>query len=332
MKTFLKRLLPVELQIFLYRDIIHRVKLFIGYRRDRIRYFKYGSSFTYRKEYDLLGKIITHYHVVEKGLTMRDMRYGFGTEKIKKLIHSIDRFVENYKMNDQVSHAISVLKEYKLKHEEKGIQLDDDVYHGIKNLDEQFSTIEACEQTKISRTDYFDNKDFYTTAHSRHSLRNYSSESISEEYLENALRLAATTPTACNRQPARTRIVSDSKLKEQVLRLQGGTRGFGHLADKIIVITSSLRMYSKARERNAAYVDGGLYAMSLLYALHYYNIGACIMNNSFDIDVDKKIRRLLEIDESEVFVAMISCGLPPEEFEVAISKKNNIDYTNTFIS
>lgn len=330
MKNFLKRLLPVDLQVFLYRHIIYRVNLIRSYRHDRIRYFKYSSSFTYRKEYDLLGKIITHYHVIEKGLTMPNMRYGFGTEKIKKLIQAINSYVRSYEMNDQVKHAVSVLKEYRLKHEERGVQLNDDIVKLLQNLDDQFSNIEPSRQCSITRKDFFDNKDFYTTAHSRHSLRNYINVSISEDDLKRAFQLATTTPTSCNRQPIKTRVIEDFKLKEQVLTLQGGNRGFGHLADKLIVITSSLKMYAKARERNAAYVDGGLYCMNLLYALHYYNIGACILNASFDNVVDKKMRRLLDVDESEVFIAMITCGVPPCEFKVTISKRNNIEQTNLF--
>ncbi|WP_430815373.1 nitroreductase family protein [Carboxylicivirga sp. RSCT41] len=332
MKELLKRLLPTNMQILLYRGILHRLKLFIGYRRDRLRYFKYGSSFSYRKEYDLLGKIITHYHVVEKGLTMSDMRYGFGSDKIKKLIHSINCYVTSYEMNDQVIHAVSVLKEYKAKHEEKGFQLEEEVRQMLSELSDKFPDIQPCNQYRVSRDEFFDNSNFYTTAHSRHSLRNYGGEAISERNLRSALELATTTPTACNRQPIKTRTLSDSDLKEQVLNLQGGNRGFGHQTDKLIVVTASLRMYAKARERNAAYVDGGLYCMNLLYSLHYYGIGACILNASFDIDVDTKIRKLLDIDESEVFIAMITCGLPPSEFMVPISKRNNVDHTNIFIS
>ena len=95
----------------------------------------------------------------------------------------------------------------------------------------------------------------------------------------------------------------------KILEIQGGNRGFGHLTNKLIIIAAELGGFSGLSERNQAFVDGGIYAMNTLYALHYNQVAACIMNCSTSPEKDKQLRSLCKIKESEVFIAMVACGI-----------------------
>jgi hypothetical protein len=53
------------------------------------------------------------------------------------------------------------------------------------------------------------------------------------------------------------------------LKLQGGIRGFGHLTNKLIVITSDTAVFLMMKDQ--AFIDGGMYAMNVLYGLHQTN-------------------------------------------------------------
>ena len=82
--------------------------------------------------------------------------------------------------------------------------------------------------------------------------------------------------------------------------------------------------YRAPVERNGAFVDGGIYAMNLLYSLHFYKVGAVILNWSSTHLEDEKIRNLINSPESERIILIIACGDIPEKFKCTLSKRNDI--------
>jgi len=103
------------------------------------------------------------------------------------------------------------------------------------------------------------------------------------------------------------------------------------LTNKLIIVASELGVFTGQEERNQAYIDGGIYLMNLVYSLHYNKIGACILNCSNSIEKDIELRKLSMIKESEVFIAMVACGIPPETFKIATSTRYSLDKTNVII-
>ena len=194
------------------------------------------------------------------------------------------------------------------------------------------NNITPSKQHDFTRNDYFKNSNdsFDVFSKSRSSVRNFGETDIPIEKISMALDLARNTPSACNRQSWRTHIFSKKEIINEILSVQGGNRGFGHLANKIIVITGELGVFGHAFERNQVFVDGGMYAMNLLYALHHNKIAACILNCSTTHNKDKKLRKLCQIADSEVFIAIIACGIPPDTFRVASSPRYALDILTKF--
>jgi nitroreductase len=141
--------------------------------------------------------------------------------------------------------------------------------------------------------------DFLQCSLSRHSIRCFSGEPVDLSLINEAVRIAQTTPSVCNRQSSRVYIIQDESSKQAVLERQPGNRGFGHLADKILIVTSDLRAFSGMHERNQAFVDGGMFAMSLLYSLHYLGLGACALSWMVRKDVDEKMRKSLVMEVAD---------------------------------
>lgn len=83
-------------------------------------------------------------------------------------------------------------------------------------------------------------------------------------------------------------------------------------------------------ERNCAFIDGGIFVMNLLYALHFYHIGACTLNWSATIEQDKNVHNLLSIPEREEIICMLTIGKLPKELAIANSERINIDRIITF--
>ncbi len=329
-KDFVKRILPKRIVLYI-QDYRFNKKIIKAFKYDAKVYIESSDR---KKSYNattLIGKIIKEYHVLEKGITMPKRRLGFGTNIILSLCDNCVEYADKYDVsNCQLKHAVGVLMEYKSIHEKNNFKLENEVISKLNKV-EKYQLNTATEQIAITNKAYFskNNSDFKSFSNSRKSIRNYDDTPVSVDKIYNSLQLATNTPSACNRQAWRTYLFSDKEVMKSILEVQGGNRGFGHLADKLIVITAEVGLFYNAAERNQAFIDGGIYAMNLLYSLHYNEIGACILNCSFTPEKDQELRSLVEIKPSEVFIAMVACGNLPEEFLFPISKRYSIDMTHS---
>ncbi|MEJ5961326.1 nitroreductase family protein [Pedobacter immunditicola] len=301
------------------------------YLNDLRRFYKHSSIAGYHTEDNkLLGKIIERYHSIEKGLTMPDLRLGFGKQQLIELIKDCICFVNTFGQdNEQLVHAVGVVLEYESVHNNHEYKLDDDLLEYIRILRDSITTHISIEEQKIvARDSYFKHSDdpFNLFSNSRKSIRNWCEEEVNVDTLIQAVSLAQNAPSACNRQTSRAYIYEDKEQINALLKVQGGNRGFGHLANKLIIITADLGVFGFLSERNQCFVDGGIFAMNLLYSLHHNKIAACILNCATSIENDLKIRTLSgNIKDSQVVIAMIACGIPPDSFSVTISKRYPIN-------
>lgn len=295
---------------------------------DLKRYYLHSATTGYTTESRLRARIVKLYHSVEKGLTMPGFRAGFGQPLLHTLMDLNEQYIRRFGTTDpQIRHSVGVVYEYLTTHEQQGFALDEALKQKIRAQVQHFESLEPCEQRTVTREEYFSQSDspYPEFARSRVSVRNYAEAEVPMEKMKEAVDIARSTPSACNRQTARAAILTNKEEIRKILEAQGGNRGFGHLTDKLIIVTAELSVYAELSERYQGYIDGGMFAMNLLHALHTKQIAACIMNCSHTMKKDLLMRRLTGIPESEVFIAMIACGIPPEEFKLALSKRNNLE-------
>lgn len=280
------------------------------------RYIKRFNSNAFTEgqctEYGQFEASITKlYHSVEKGLSYREYKAGFGKQNIEKLILSMRQYADKYDVNVFFYQtALSVLWQYIEKNREYGL-IDEELEKTVSSLpgepNDKGGVISVSAPGKTVRTVGY--KDF---VESRHSIRQFSDEPVNAELIQRAVELAQFTPSACNRQGWKCKVVSDKELIKKVLANQNGNRGFGEGIDKLLVILSDLHYFSKGREVYQAFIDGGMYAMNVLHALHYYGIGTIPLSASLTIDQDENVRKLLRMEDSEILIMFIGCGNYPE--------------------
>ena len=160
---------------------------------------------------------------------------------------------------------------------------------------------------------------------SRHSLRYYGSLPIQIETIKKAVSLAQTAPSACNRQPTHVYACVNTEKIDTIMAFHGGMKGFGR-PQAILAVTGALGAYTSEYERNTVHVDCGLFAMNLLYALHYYGLATCPIIWGSEPDNDKKIRKILDIPECETVALLITVGSYPADsyrFAKAQRKETN---------
>ena len=86
-----------------------------------------------------------------------------------------------------------------------------------------------------------------------------------------------------------------------------------------MIVVSDRNFFYSVGERNQLYVDGGIFSMNLLYALHYYRIAACPAHWGHNNDKDKEIMRELSLSKSEKVICFIPIGIPKDRFKTTLS-------------
>ncbi|NKB56014.1 MAG: hypothetical protein GKS00_06735 [Alphaproteobacteria bacterium] len=166
----------------------------------------------------------------------------------------------------------------------------------------------------------------------RHSVRQFTDLAVDRQLIEESLKRAQRTPSVCNRQCARVHVLTDSKAKAKALSFQNGNRGFGSQASVIFIVTADLSVFTDAGERFQGWIDGGMYAMSLVYALHSLGLGSCTLNWSVAPGIDRRMRSALNIPENELVIMMIAAGHIPDSFKVASSPRLPVEVTTRFVT
>lgn len=241
---------------------------------------------------------------------MPERRFGFGYKNIKELCDLILDYNSRFGNNsNQIGYALQSIKEYKSIHDIRGEEIKSDVLNAINSVLQLFPETPATFQPSMSRDDFFraSNQSFLDFSHGRHSCRHMEG-SVNEDEILKAIALAQeTAPSACNRQSVKVKLITDKKLVSEILSHQSGNRGFGHSFDKLIILTTDMSYWNYVTNVGG-YVDGGIYLMNLLYSLYYYKIGACTLNSYFIKATDIQVRSILNLPETEEFVAIIGIG------------------------
>lgn len=328
MLKIVKRIIPEDVKKIL-RNYFDKVNLKRNFAYDMENYKKY--SFGYgdiktKRHYE--ADLIFYYHKIEKGLSLPSPRVGFGKKAIEELVEKLEYYTKNYGWDDVSLVSLNNLYEYYKFNSQNNVDLID-LFEKLNTLK---STINNVKLVSVGGVDEIYKKDiakianinFKDFAYSRYSIRNFAPGDVNIDLIKKAVYIAQKTPTVCNRQPARVYVYSE-EIKKEVLKLQNGNAGFGEDADKILIVTTDLRDFRGVIERNQCFIDGGLYSMSLLYALHSLGVGTCPLNLCLTYDKEKDLKRVGKIGDHEALIMMIAIGNIPEKLKVASSLRRKVE-------
>ena len=326
MKRFIRSLLGRDAIKFLKSNYF---KFSTGevFKNYRCRFNKFAFT-DCRCEYpeQFEASIIRFYHIIEKGLSYNEnYRAGFGQEAINDLLSTLEEYSSKYSTHTFFYEtALACLNEYIRKNEEYGHK-DPDLKRRVENLPGHINhsggtiTVSAPDLSALNKMNY------EQLIKSRHSIRHFSQKPVDIELISNAIKLAQHTPSACNRQGWRTRVVIDKNIMNTILSNQNGNAGFGQEIDKLLVVTSDIMKQQKSREIFQAFIDGGMYAQNVLNALHYSGIGTIPLSASLTVFQENNVRKVLKLSDAEVFIMFIGVGNYPDgEFLTTRSERKPI--------
>lgn len=268
----------------------------------------------------LEARLIFHAHALEKGLSHTELRLGFGKSAISALIATMGAYVKHGFPRDSKAYraALSALKGYQSFHRGKQVvrtPLDSAptwVLDEIESTESDLGGAMVVDRAAVGRPDQ---RTFVDILHDRHSVREYRDAPVSREAVEQAIAMATRSPSVCNRQGIRVRVCEDPAMVEDVLRIQGGMNGYPK-PPILIAITADVRDCLDFTERNQPFIDGGIFAMTLLLALESLDLAACPLNAMFSKSQDLEMRAALSMAPWEVPVVFISVGAFPDTVRV----------------
>jgi nitroreductase len=293
-----------------------------SFSKDYDLYKKHSSVFkkdTYKK---IESEITLRYHSIEKGFLYDSIRFRFAERKIKELIiylKSID--LPNVNNRIQIQAAILNLCVYYDIHLKNQIDISDyfpleDYEYFKSNLKISGDPVKYHTKATFFKSNRSDFKEFSC---SRSSVRNFTGEKIPIRIFQQVVDLANNAPSVCNRQSVSVYLIEDKEKIDSILKIQGGLKGYDEKLSQLIVLTSDRNYFYSIGERNQLFIDGGIYLMNLLYALHYYKIAACPAHWGMTIDADKKVKNILGLRESEKIICLIAVGIPEDNFKTTLS-------------
>lgn len=318
------------------RKHLDRARARKAYHSDRKRLTRFAFGLVSPKDQiNLRGEITFYYHAIEKGLSNVCFRPGFGKNAMHGLFRALDDYINRgFDTSDiRFQTGISVIRSYIETHDKIGFSIDSvkckyQEYRHYDNGCERIGGAKVLSRNKVLRDS---NIDFKTFSSSRHSVRNFAAEPVSDELYQASLDAAASTPSVCNRQSWGALIIGRGVLQEQLLALQEGLVGFGQNIDRLILVYTDNRYFLGSIERMQGYVDGGLFGMSLLFALHSNGIATCMLNACMHWKKEREVRKLVGLPESCNIVMFIATGNYPENFKAPISKRDNLKEFSEFI-
>ena len=330
LKKIVKKIVTHRQKEFIKKSL-QKFKLRRLVNNDRKRFSKNAAFSLYDDSYEQLSaRIMYNVHAIEKGLSRtHEFRAGFGKSALSALNDSLVLY-EKKEFSKELFPYIegrSIFLKYITLHREMGVNTD--FMKNIVNseyLNESLNYV-AAGVKEIYLKDKLNNKEknFYELAQGRSSVRDFSGEKVNKKDIFRAIQNATKTPSVCNRQGWKIYLVEDKKKIEKLLELQKGLIGYPKLPEVVLTIAISNKAFLDSVERNEVFIDGGLFAMSVIYGLEYEGLAAVTLNAMMNPQNEKGIRDLLGVNEAEQIILFIAVGQFKESTIVPISDRKTAE-------
>ena len=251
------------------------------------------------------AQVIKDYHRVEKGLALPSPKRPFG-EAVKERLEFLvtGDGVGGDEHNLYAVEALDALRKWNS--------------HGV--VDPKISPLNDSSYVPPTR------ETLRTFFESRRSVRDFDIEKVpTDAILERAVVLAGNSPSVCNRQAWQIHFFRDPESVRGVLAHQNGNSGFRDTVPVVGLVSVKRSLFLGPAERNQRWIDGGLFAMSLVWALHGEGLSTCMLNWSMNNAESDKLRRFADIPSDEDIVVLIAIGHSSDGHRVARSPRRAAD-------
>lgn len=263
-------------------------------------------------------------HRLEKGLMAEDRKQVFGLDFIGQTVSQFSASVAQTGSSELNDWVFDILNEYfRIVGESPVVQ---DAYQYFRKV---VYTKNLPDQSKLpfvkssSDPDAFSH--FQKLLNIRKSVRSFvPGSNPSRDQLQKAVRMAATAPSSCNRQPFRFVVLEDKKSVVAVSKLAGGARSFAEGIPSLAIVVGSTSVSPSPGDRHLMYIDGSLASMNFMLALESMGVSSCPINWPDNKKPEKALRKIVALEKFERPVMLIAMGQAAETGLVACSVRKGV--------
>lgn len=297
------------------------------------RLFKAEKKITYRSvKNNNEAEILLLCHALEKGMGVRNVKKGYGKEKAVKLIEILATIKDAEGMQSYAyCEGVAVLKAYIDFQNACNENIDNiinlfDSYGFRKESDYAAGFVELSKE-ELEKGEKFD---FYEFVKSKHSIRMFSPEPMSQDVFREAVKCALCAPSACNRQPCKVYYSLDSEQNRILGKMVPGNKSFENDVPYYCVIAVDRSFFGEA-EVFQWYMNGGIFVTYLTLALHAHGIGSCIFQWPDFYETEAKVREHIGMKEAEAIVAVVGYGKYLDKTKcICAQRKSENDISRVF--
>lgn len=306
MKKLIKNLLPKPL-LDCARYSANFIRTCVDFGADRRRFLRFGSSgdstASWMTTRQIEAQLTKDYHRIEKGMALPEPKRPFGRDVQARLGALL---AQQRPTPGDRPYLVAARR----AHDAIG------VWNGGGALDDAVAP--SVDETPIPIVS--DPASFFET---RHSVRNFDPGVISAELLSQATRLAMSSPSVCNREPWLVRYYSGTDVA-RILAHQNGNRGFRSHVPTLALVSTDVALFGGSIERNQAWIEGGIFASTLVWALHALGLSTCMLNLSMTTSSANALRRAVNMPDQEIPIMMIAIGHAADGLRVARSSRRGL--------
>ena len=285
----------------------------------------------------LLGELIRNCHSIEKGLSLREVRPGFGYKKIEQAVEQAKQLKDEEPLYREASKMlVEALKQYLAYHDK--INYTDDKIEKIRQFTNELLVCTHVTESKTvmggvitvtpARLSKQEQSLVESLFGSRHSVREFAKQPVPMNDICSAVKLAISCPSACNRQCYRVHIVENDSFAIFENWFEG-IGGFTEEIDKLLLITGKMSVY-RDTEHEQWIVSSSVFAGYLTLALQVYGVGCCFIQRPVVPTVEwDKVQKELNIAKDEQIICALGVGVLLNEYKVPVSHRFSIDEITT---
>ena len=282
---------------------------------------KYANAYSLRR----------NIHRIEKGLVMRPRRECFAADYILHTVNCYQTVCFDCDSDKALSYwAHDVLESYfSFANGASSIDLARDIFLRCPSVAEQkIKSIPKPRSSAPKLAVHY--QDILSLAQRRRSVRWYLPTHVDRKLIDDAIHIAAYSPSACNRQPFEFRVFDDLELVRKVMEIPGGTSGWSHSPPVVVVLVGHLNAFVDERDRHLIYIDSSLAAMSFMYAVEALGLSSCAINFPDIADKNEAMAKLLDLSPHGVVTMVISVGYADEQGLIPFSAKKDLAQLRTY--
>lgn len=297
-----------------------------------LRLYARGSGLLRPQDPQVLkAHILKSYHRIEKGLALPVPKPGFGADAVRLLLDDLASYLSQGHHDWVAGAALQTLHAYVLFNQQAGVggAAMAAVAAEAAALQQRYSgqatqpggTLPVTRAALLAASQL----PFGAFVRSRHSVRQFAGRPVERALIEQAVSDARYAPSVCNRSSGMVYLVDDPQRMQELLRHQNGNRGFGDSAAALLVVATRQATFLTVGERYQGWIDGGLFGMTLVYALHAQGLGSCCLNWSVEPAADRAFKQAAGIPAGDLVIMLLAVGHLPEQLVVARSARRPLD-------